>query len=627
MKILVSHSRLHQQRESPLRPILSGHHMEPSSSNTNPPPQSPEQVGSDAPTLPARPPATTDELASLLDAGMIQEFNARRPNGAIFFKGLSFSRSDMANANLSSVVFTRCTLRQCQMTNAVMRGACFEECDLQGCHLTGIEASYFSMSRCFMRDVSFRNAMLHVSHFKSCSIQNGMFDHASLQSARLVCCELDQCSFDKVRGSQLKVENCRIVGSHFKGSDLGQAHFFQNHGEGVSFDKSNLCDAGFNGSWWHVRFSVDGAYMKSGTLQEFMFAPRVWDDGQMLKTVKMCDAPPAGTFDGLRRGKEVVKPLVDGIPGTDRALYESSLRKLSNLIGLEDVKREVEQLAALLRVTRHRQLLGADVDFGTMHYVFSGPPGTGKTTVARIFGELLLSLGYLSKGHFVETDRSGIVGRYLGETGLKTKAVVEEAAGGVLFIDEAYTLASGNEKDQYGEEAIATLLKLMEDRRRDLVVIAAGYDKEMDAFLRSNPGLQSRFANSLRFAALSSSALTDVAKSFISSSGFVADEVTMKGLSRLIDILKEREGARFGNARAIRNIYDKMIRRQAVRLTQGEGMLDQSEVNTLTFDDLPCQELAQVSHEYLIALVEKEPLSVFDQGLEALIKLKLGVRR
>lgn len=294
------------------------------------------------------------------------------------------------------------------------------------------------------------------------------------------------------------------------------------------------------------------------------------------------------------------------------------------MIGLDEVKRDVEQLAAVLRVVRHRQMLGAPAELGTLHYVFSGPPGTGKTTVARIFGDLLKSLGYLSKGHFVETDRTGLVGRYLGETGLKTKAVVDEAAGGILFIDEAYALSPVNDQDQYAQEAVSTLLKLMEDRRKDLVVIAAGYGKEMDAFVRSNPGLQSRFTNFLQFKGLTTPALTDVAKNLITTCGFVCDEETVGGLSKLISLLKDREGQHFGNARAVRNIFEKMLRLQAVRVTSQGGALDESSINQLTFNDIPCEEMAQMSLQELRSLMEKEPVTTFERSLDDLFRAQLG---
>lgn len=398
----------------------------------------------------------------------------------------------------------------------------------------------------------------------------------------------------------------------------------QTSGERVSFERSNLIKAAFNGSWWQDSFSVNDAYLNSGALMEHMFQPRIWDDGKVIQAAYTDQSPPKGKkFGSQKVGVDRIKTLVDGIPGTDKELYDKAMAKLHSLVGLDEVKREVEQLAATLRVARHRQLSGAPADIGTMHYVFSGPSGTGKTTVARIFGDILKGLGYLSKGHFVETDRSGLVGRYLGETGLKTKAVVEAAVGGVLFIDEAYTLAPNNDQDQYAQEALATLLKLMEDMRHDLVVIVAGYEKEMGSFIRANPGLQSRFANSLQFSDLSQAALSEVARNLMDEAGFKADESTLRGISRVLSMLKEREGELFGNGRAVRNIYEKMLRRQAVRLTKDGGNLANANLNELIFEDIPCQELLHLSFDQLRAQLENERVSDFEQGLEALLRARM----
>jgi uncharacterized protein YjbI with pentapeptide repeats len=592
-------------------------------SNTNETKPPASQEPSEAPALPPRPPATEDELASLLNAGQIQEFNARRPEGQFSFKNVSFSRAVMDGADLRYIKFDKCTFLQCSMVTAALASTTFEGCVLVGCHCNGAVAYNLTMNRCLVADSHFRNSRLDWARFSNSEVLRCVFDQASLSGAVFQCASVESCEFDKVVARSARLELCKLSGANFRGSDLGKIAFTQTVGERIIFDGSNLCDASFNGSFWQDKFSVHGAYMKQGTLQQYMFQTRTWDDGQVLKHINACAKPPEGTFDSLKPEVETSKSLVDGIPGTDRVLYEKAMRDLSNMIGLDEVKREVEELAAVLRVVRHRQLLGGPAEFGSMHYVFSGPPGTGKTTVARIFGDLLKSLGYLSKGHFVETDRSGLVGRYLGETGLKTKAVVDEAAGGVLFIDEAYTLTAPNNQDQYGQESVATLLKLMEDRRRDLVVIAAGYGQEMESFIRANPGLQSRFSNTLRFRALATPALTDVAKGLMTASGFVADDETVRGVSRLIGLLKERDGEGFGNARTVRNIFEKMVRLQAVRLTK-EGALDESRLNRFTFDDIPSLELMGLSHKDLRSLMAKDPISTFEREIEALFRAKLG---
>merc|ERR1719428_1556403 len=179
----------------------------------------------------------------------------------------------------------------------------------------------------------------------------------------------------------------------------------------------------------------------------------------------------------------------------------AALTKLDGIVGLQGVKSFVKSLFAQLKmeVERREAGLGGPGSAGTLHMIFSGNPGTGKTTVARIVAELLAAMGILRKGHLVEADRSTLVAGYSGQTALKTKQVVEQAMGGVLFIDEAYSLVQGDGKDSFGHEALDTLIKMIEDKRQDLVVILAGYSDEMQRLLDSNPGVRSRFPTTIDF--------------------------------------------------------------------------------------------------------------------------------
>lgn len=591
-----------------------------------PPEQVPSPIIDEREVLPKRPPVTIAELTALLQAGKIEEFNALRPRAPLIFKGIEFNRAIMDRAELQNCVFESCDFRQCSFVNAELKNAEFRGCALMNTHFDGAVAPRISFERCALVGVHFKHTDLFSSRFKSNDIWTCVFEQSWLELSSFQCCVLNACELSQVSGKNARFEQSRLVRTNFCGSDLEKSAFVQTHGDLINFTGANLVEAVFNGSWWQEGFSVVNAYVSAGALQEHMFSPRVWDQGGVLKQAHTEKAPPKGRkFGSLKIGIDTIKTLVDGIPGTDKKLYDEAMGRLHNLVGLDEVKREVEQLAATLRVARHRELQGAEVDFGTLHYVFTGPSGTGKTTVARIFGDILKSLGYLSKGHFIETDRSGLVGRYLGETGIKTRTVVEEAVGGVLFIDEAYTLAPNNEHDQYAQEALATLLKLMEDLRHNLVVIVAGYEREMEQFIRANPGLQSRFANSLRFEDLPQGALAEVAKSLMTASGFTADETTLKGVSTVLSLLRERERERFGNGRTVRNIYEKMLRRQAVRLTKAGGDLARAKLNELTFEDIPCQEMLKITLAQLHSLLEQERVSDFEQGLEALFKARWSV--
>lgn len=255
-------------------------------------------------------------------------------------------------------------------------------------------------------------------------------------------------------------------------------------------------------------------------------------------------------------------------------LYDASqdfaadaIEELQQLVGLEEVKSEVTRLVNFVKVTQLREEQGLKGANLSLHMVFDGNPGTGKTTVARLIGKCFQEMGVLSKGHLIETDRAGLVAEYVGQTSVKTTKVVESARGGILFIDEAYTLApDGPHGNDFGKEAIDTLLKLMEDLRNELVVVVAGYPEEMRRFIESNPGLKSRFNRYLHFADYSPSELTELLYHFCESGQFTLSEGA-KNVAR--DIFLEayaRRDKRFGNGRFVRNIFEKAIQNQADRL-------------------------------------------------------------
>lgn len=264
-----------------------------------------------------------------------------------------------------------------------------------------------------------------------------------------------------------------------------------------------------------------------------------------------------------------VEPLVTALAGMRATTpLEQTMAELDRLVGLHDLKQEVRQLADLMAFAKARmEALNESVEWPTLHSVFTGNPGTGKTTVARLMGAIFKSLGILERGHVVEVDRSKLVGKWVGETALKTRRAVDDAMGGILFIDEAYTLNNDGEgaTHDFGQEAIDTLMKLMEDRRSSLVVIAAGYVDEMAAFVASNPGLATRFTRSFRFPDYSANELMEILERQVASEKFVlAPSATTSLRQRFTDLLAQRERT-FGNGRVVRNMLDVAKQRMAQR--------------------------------------------------------------
>jgi tellurite resistance protein len=294
----------------------------------------------------------------------------------------------------------------------------------------------------------------------------------------------------------------------------------------------------------------------------------------------------------VRPGQRTVT-VHDDRPATER--LNDALRELKELIGIEAVKREVTTLTNYLGHQSQRRVAGLPTAPLSLHMVFTGNPGTGKTTVARILGRIFGAMGVLPKGHLIETDRSGLVAEYAGQTAPKTKKRIDEALGGVLFIDEAYGLVAEASEDPYGREAVQTLLKRMEDDRERLAVVLAGYPEPMDLLLRSNPGLASRFSTQLAFADYQPSELGGIFQHLCDKNHYRVPGKTQARLLLGFRWLYEHRDEHFGNGRLVRNIFERAIRRLANRIA-GVVPVTEELLSTLAPEDI---ELTDVPAEVL----------------------------
>ena len=277
------------------------------------------------------------------------------------------------------------------------------------------------------------------------------------------------------------------------------------------------------------------------------------------------------------------KPLSPDIP-VDEELLEESTKKLDNLMGIEKVKSEIKDLVKLVRYYKET---GKDVQNSfSLHSVFTGNPGTGKTTVARILAQIYKALGILEKGNLIECDRQSLIGGYVGQTAIKTGDLVDKAMGGVLFIDEAYSLTEGGNSD-YGKEAIEIILKRMEDFRGQFIVIAAGYTNNMKRFIESNPGLKSRFDKVFEFEDFNADVLTEIAISQFSESGFTLAKSAEKELKKTINAMYSEKDQYFGNGRSVRKIVEEAIRNQHLRMSDLEtGKRTSKMMKTINASDI-----------------------------------------
>lgn len=283
--------------------------------------------------------------------------------------------------------------------------------------------------------------------------------------------------------------------------------------------------------------------------------------------------PPAGSIleNGgprltglLPRGRPSSSARANGWEKAKRQGPEA-LVELDRLIGLGQVKEMVREIYAYVEVGQWRARERLATEPTVLHMVFRGNPGTGKTTVARLLARLFKELGILSRGHLVEVERADLVGEYIGHTAQKTREQVKRALGGILFVDEAYSLARGGEKD-FGREAIDTLVRAMEQHRNEFILILAGYRREMEWFLRTNPGLRSRLPLQLDFPDYTPAELLDIAKYILTERDYVLSPAAEAYLDRCLRHLVAEGAAAQGNARLVRNLLEKAIRRQAVRL-------------------------------------------------------------
>lgn len=278
------------------------------------------------------------------------------------------------------------------------------------------------------------------------------------------------------------------------------------------------------------------------------------------------------------------------LPPADDTL-EKTLAELNSLIGMENVKKDVRDLINLLEIQKKRDVGGLkNVDIA-LHSVFMGPPGTGKTTVARLLGRIFKHLGYLPVGQLYETDREGLIAGYVGQTAIKTDKVIDESVGGVLFIDEAYSLANKFSGNDFGSEAVNTIIKRMEDQRDDLAVVVAGYTTPMQEFINTNPGVRSRFGRYFHFEHFTKEELLQIFEKFCAGYDFALSEPAKEKLQDIFTAMEPLKTESFGNARIVRNLFEKTVQNQANRLIFWTAPAEEY-LRIIFPEDLPSQEEA-----------------------------------
>lgn len=351
-------------------------------------------------------------------------------------------------------------------------------------------------------------------------------------------------------------------------------------GRGKKYERNQLI---YEGMFRNNKFEGFGKLYNNGEVEyEGVFTNGNYDNSDINTNVKFSSNNFVNnkSNDNKEKHKESMKSICDEIPSDidedegnnfnngKRKSFDELMNELNDLIGLESVKKDVKSMINLVRVQKMRVdkgLINGDL---SLHLVFNGNPGTGKTTIARYIGEIYREIGILKKGHFVEVDRADLVAGYIGQTALKVRKVIEKAKGGVLFIDEAYSLYQESSSNDFGKEAIDILLKSMEDYRDELLVIVAGYEQPMKKFLKSNPGLQSRFNKYINFEDYTANELMQIFEHTCNKNDYKINKSAKLMLEKIFIKLVEDKKENFANGRVARNVFEKLVVHQSNRIIE-----------------------------------------------------------
>lgn len=569
----------------------------------------------DDPTLEMSRRERVEHLKDLLRDGNVEEFNRLRPADKIDLSGIDLTgrnldEVDLRDCDLTRAILEGTSLRNAKFQHSILEHANLRSSTLDNANLFGVEASHLDLQnvRSAVR-ADFRTAILNDSNFSDGTFYAAFFDGADLSSSRMIEANFNYASMSTHEEDQrANLTGCVLTRSTFVHANLSETWLMQANGQDVDFTEANLIGAiaihSFLTSSHHMRAGDENTSdtdLEIRTTFKGAYVKDMMHDGFGTEENLLFDAinnriPPEGEYEKAPEADQGFQ-LVENIPGSNAEVFYGAMTQLNNMIGLEPIKELIERQVDTLVVSLARQQKGlAELELG-LNFILTGESGSGKTEVARILSKINHGLGLLKKGHLVETDKSGLVAGFLGQTPEKVNQVVKEALHGTLYLDEIYTLAD----DSYSQDAIAVLLKGMEDNRDNLSTILSGYEKEMEPFIRQNSGLASRITLIINLPSYSNGELVDIGKLFLEKKDLQWNSEFIAASSAFFELIQDKlrsEETAWGNAREAR---DKLVKQATTywssRIRREGKLNDYDALSSIEAQDIPFQLYFGVSHD------------------------------